>query len=295
MTDFQLPLQALVYGIISGAFYGLAAVGLALVFGVMKMLNVAHGSLIMIGAYGVFWLFSLGHIDPIAALPLVAFFLFLLGALLYILIFSPTAKLPEEQRVKNSLLISFGLWLVLENVALLLWKADERSISTFYTGKVLDLFGVRLPFVGLGGIILAVIVILALQLFLTKTDFGRSVRAAAEDWQAAALMGVNTNFVYLIAFSLGIGLAGIAGTLIGVAHAIHPGIGLEWTNKSLIILVLAGLGNIGTVFIAGLLLGVVEGISFMVISFSYREVVGLVIFILVLILKPEGLLTKKVG
>jgi branched-chain amino acid transport system permease protein len=294
MTGFQLPLQALVYGIISGAFYGLAAVGLALIFGVMKMLNVSHGALIMIGAYSAFWLFSLGHIDPIGSLPLVAFFLFLLGSILYLILFSPTAKLPEEQRVKNSLLISFGLMLVLENLALLLWTADERSISTFYTGKVLDLSGVRLPFVGIGGITLAIIVILALYLFLSKTDFGRSIRAAAEDWQAAALMGVNTRFVYLIAFSLGIALAGVAGTLIGVAHAIHPGIGLEWTNKSLIILVLAGLGNIGTVFIAGLLLGVVEGISFMVISFSYREVVGLVIFILVLILKPEGLLSKKV-
>lgn len=291
--NVQVSVQALVYGIISGAYYGLAAVGLSLIFGVMKMLNVAHGSLIMVGAYIVFWLFSLAHIDPILSLPMVAFFLFFFGGIIYLLMFSLTAKLSEEEKVKNSLLISFGLMLVIDNVAILLWTADERSISTFYTGKVLDLFGIRLPYVGLGGILLSLIVILLLHLFLTKTDFGRSIRAAAEDWQIAELMGVNTNLIYLISFSIGVALAGAAATVCAVAHAIHPGIGLEWTNKSLIILVLAGLGNIGAVFVAGLLLGVVEGISFMVISFSYREVVGLVIFIFVLLLRPEGLFTKK--
>jgi branched-chain amino acid transport system permease protein len=290
---FLLPIQILVYGITTGALYGLTAVGLSLVFGVMKMLNVSHGSLIMLGAYAVFWIFSLAHIDPIFSLSIVGLFFFLIGTVLYFLMFSFTAKLSEEERIKNSLLISFGLMLVLDNIAILLWTADERSISTFYTGMGFDIFGVRLPFVGLGGIVLSIIVILGLNLFLTRTDFGRSIRAAAEDWQTAALMGVNTNLIYLISFGLGVALAGIASTLCGVAYAISPNIGLEWTNKSLIILVLAGLGNIGRVFAAGLFLGVIEAISVLFVSSSYREVVGLVIFIAVLALRPQGFLSKR--
>jgi len=291
--SFLLPTQILVYGITTGALYGLAAAGLSLVFGVMKMLNVAHGSLIMLGAYAVFWLFSLAHIDPILSLPIVGLFFFLIGTILYLLMFSFTARLSEENRIKNSLLISFGLMLVFENIAILLWTADERSISSFYSGKAFDIFGVRIPFVGLGGIALSIIVILLLNLFLNKTDFGRSIKAAAEDWETASLMGVNTNLIYLVSFALGVALAGIASILCGVTYAISPNIGLEWTNKSLIILVLAGLGNIGRVFSAGLLLGVVEAISVLFVSSSYREVVGLVIFISVLALKPEGFFSKR--
>lgn len=290
---FELPAQVLVYGITTGALYGLAAVGLALVFGVMRMLNVAHGSLIMIGAYAVFWAFSMAHIDPFISLPLVAVLLFVIGAVLYWLIFSPTVKLPEGDRIKNSLLISFGLMLLLNNLAIILWTADIRSVSTFYSGGVVDLFGVRLPYIGIGGVALAVIVILGLNLFLTKTYFGKSIRATSEDWEASALMGVNIRWTYFVSFALGAALAGIASSLAAVTYAIDPSIGAQWTNKSLIILVLAGLGQIGSVFAAGILLGVVESVSVMFFGSSYREVVGLVVFLLILMLRPEGLFMRK--
>jgi len=288
-----LPAQVLVYGITTGALYGLAAVGLALVFGVMKMLNVAHGSLLMIGAYAVFWTFSFFHIDPVLSLPLVALILFAMGIFLYFLVFSPTSKLPEGNRIKNSLLISFGLMLVLDNLAVIFWTGDERSVSPFYSGKAIDLLGVRLSYIGLGGIVLAVLVIVGLHLFLTRTYFGKSIRATVQDWEAAALAGVNIRSTYLISFGIGAALAGIAGTLAAVSYAIYPAIGAEWTNKSLIILVLAGVGRIGTVFSAGLVLGVVEAISVMFIGSTYREVVGLVAFIVVLMVRPEGLFMTK--
>lgn len=290
---FVLPAQVLVYGITTGALYGLAAVGLALVFGVMKMLNIAHGSLIMIGAYAVFWAFSLAHIDPFVSLPLVAALLFVIGAVLYFLIYSHTAKLPEGDRIKNSLLISFGLALLLDNLATFLWTGDSRSVSTFYSGGVLDLFGVRIPYIGIGAVVLGVIVILGLNLFLTKTYFGKSIRATSEDWEASALTGVNMKWTYFSSFALGAALAGIASSLIAVTYAIDPSIGGQWTNKGLIILVLAGLGQIGPVFAAALLLGVVEAVSVMFIGTSYREVVGLVVFLLILVLRPEGLFVRK--
>jgi branched-chain amino acid transport system permease protein len=287
--------QILVYGLITGALYGMATVGLSLTFGVLKMLNVAHGSLIMLGAYFSFWFFSAMGIDPILSLPLVAGILFIIGIALYLGVFSFTTRLSEEEKVKNSLLISFGLMLVLDNLALLLWTADERSVSTFYTGAGFSLHGVRVPYVGVGVIVLSMTVIFFLHSFLIRTDFGRAIRAAAEDWQTAALMGVNINYTYLVSFALGTGLAGVAATLCSVVYAIHPGIGLEWTNKSLIVVVLAGLGNVGVVFGAGLLLGVSEAISVIFISSSYREVVGLALFLTVLMVKPRGLFTHIKG
>ncbi len=290
---FEVPGQVITYGITNGALYGLAAVGLSLVFGVMKMLNIAHGSLIMIGAYAVFWAFSLSNLDPLISLPLVIILLFVIGAILYWLVFSHTVKLPEGDRIKNSLLIGFGLMLLLNNLAVILWTGDERSVSTFYSGGVLDVYGVRIPYVGIGAIVLALIVILGLNLLLNKTYFGKSIRATSEDWEAAALMGVNIKQTYFVSFAMGAALAAVAATLAAVNYAINPYIGVEWTNKSLIVLVLAGLGQIGAVFSAGILLGVVEAVSVMFIGPSYREVVGLVVFLLILMLRPEGLFAKK--
>jgi branched-chain amino acid transport system permease protein len=151
---------------------------------------------------------------------------------------------------------------------------------------------VRLPYTGIGGVALAVIVILGLNLFLTRTYFGKSIRATSEDWEASALMGVNIKRTYLISFALGAALAAIAASLASVTYAIEPAIGAHWTNKSLIILVMAGLGQIGAVFAAGILLGVAESVSVMFIGSSYREVVGLVVFLLVLLLRPKGLFVK---
>lgn len=294
LVDLHLPFQVLVYGITSGALYGVAAIGLALVFGVMKMLNVAHGSLIMIGAYAAFYAFSKANIDPALSLPLVAILLFIVGAFLYWLIFSHTAKLPENDRIKNSLLIGFGLMLLLDNLATFLWTGNERSISTFYSGESLNVYGVRIPYLGLGGFVLALVVILALNLFLSRTYFGKSIRATSQDWEASALSGVDIRRTYFISFALGAALAGVAASLASVTYAINPSIGGEWTNNSLVIIVLAGLGQIGPVFVAGILLGVAEAVSVVFIGSSYREVVALGIFLLILVLKPEGLFSIRV-
>ena len=204
--------QSLIYGIAIGSLYGLAAVGLSLVFGVMSYLNVAHGTLLMIGAYASYWLFSLYGADPFLSIPLVMIAVFLIGLVLYRLVFSSLAKLGTESRIKNSLLISFGLMLVLDNLAILLWSADERTVTTFYSGMVLEFFGLRLPYVRLSGLALAVMGILALHLLLTKTYFGKSVRAASLDWEAATLMGIKVNKTYILTFAISSAMAALCGT-----------------------------------------------------------------------------------
>lgn len=285
--------QNIVYGLFVGGIYGIAAVGLALAFGVMNVLNIAHGELLMFGGYISFWLFSLLGIDPFVSLIVCIPALFLIGLLLDRLVYRHVARLRGEAKIKNSLLISFGLVLILQNVAIRLFTADERTIQVSYIGQGINLFGVALPYTRLLGLAIALVTILALHLFLQRTYPGKAIRATAEDWEAAELSGINVPRVYMLTFALGAALAGIAGTLVSVTSSVAPSIGLDWTLKALIVVVLAGTGSIIGAFPAGLLLGLVEALSSIFISASYREVVGLVIFLLVLLIRPQGLFGSR--
>jgi branched-chain amino acid transport system permease protein len=281
--------QNLISGVLVGALYGLAALGLSLVFGVLKILNVAHGELIMVGGYAAFWIFNLYGIDPFLALALVMPILFVAGWLLHLGLFRSLVHFDEEQRIKNSLLIGFGLTLVLQSLAIQLWTADERSITTGYATVSLSLLGLRLPVIRLAGLVIALIAVVGLELFLNRTYWGKAIRATAENWQTAALTGISIQNTYLLTFSLGAALAGVAGTLISVGFSVSPAIGLQWTLKALIVIVLAGLGSMIGVFLGGILLGVTESLSAYFFGGQYRELVGLIIFLIVLSARPQGL------
>ena len=281
--------QLLLFGIFVGALYGVAAVGLALVFGVMRILNVAHGELLMLGGYVSFWLFALWRVDPFLSLLATVPVLFVIGLGLNTTLFTHVTRLDEEAKIKNSLLIGFGLALILSNLAIQLWTADERSVTAGYSGLGVQLFGIALPYTRLAGLAVALLAIVALHLFLQRTFLGKAIRATAEDWEAAELAGVNIRRVYLITFAIGSALAGVAGTLVSVGYTIAPNIGLSWTIKALVVVVLAGLGNVFGVFAAGILLGIAEALSVLAIGPAYREVVGLVLFLAALLLRPEGL------
>ena len=281
--------QQLLLGFLIGGLYGLAAAGLSLVFGVMRVLNVAHGELIMLGGYGAFWLFTLGGIDPFASLVFVVPGALATGLTLYWVLFRFVVRAHEETRIKNSLLIGFGLALTLQALAVKLWTADERGITTPYAGTVLIVGDLAIPLVRLASLAVAFALIAALHLLLTRWRWGRAIRATAEDWQAALLTGIDVRRAYLLAFALGTGLAGAAGTLVSVGYSISPSIGLEWTLKALIVVVLAGLGSTFGTFVGGLLLGVAEAASAAAFGGPYREVVGLVIIFAVLVARPQGL------
>ena len=285
--------QNLVFGILLGALYGLAAVGIAMVFGVTKFLNVAHGELLMFGGYATFWLFSLFDLDPFLSLPLTIIFLVLIGIVLYQLLFVRMVKLSEEEKIKNTMLIGFGLTLILQNIALNLWTANDRSVTPSYAGEAFTLLGVRFPYVRVAGLVISLVCLFALQQFLRKTYIGKAIRATAEDWEAASLVGIDVQKVYLLSFLLGTALAGVAGTLVLVSYSVSPSIGLSWTLKSLIVMVLGGVGNFMGTFVGGILLGATESATAFFISGNYREVVGLIFFLLVLIFRPQGLFGAK--
>ena len=281
--------QQIILGVLIGGLYGLAAAGLSLVFGVLKVLNVAHGELIMLGGYAAFWTVALLGMDPFGSLVVVVPLSLLAGVCLYGALFGFVVRASEETREKNSLLIGFGLALVLHALAVRLWTADERSIITPYGGAVITVAGLSIPVVRLLSLVLAFAVIGGLQLLLTHWRWGKAIRATAEDWQAALLTGIDVRRAYLLAFAIGTGLAGIAGVLVSVGYSISPSIGLEWTLKALIVVVLAGLGSMIGTFIGGILFGVAEALSAAAFGGPYREVVGLVIFVIVLCVRPRGL------
>jgi branched-chain amino acid transport system permease protein len=287
----QLP-QILAYGIILGVFYGLVTVGLSLLFGVMKYLNIAHGSFMMLGAYASYWLFMLWDVDPILSIPLVMLLMFLVGCLLYKLLFSRLSKVSEDVRINSSMIMAFGLILILDNSAIALWTTNIKILNTSYTSTMLEFMGIRIPLTGLIVIGLTSLAILALHLFLGRTYLGKSIRATSQDWEAASLLGTNIDRIYLVSCGISLALAGLAGACFALTYPISPDIGLRWVLFAMVVLVLAGMGKIKEVFLAGLIMAMLEQLSSVVIGAEYRGIVSLAVFILILIFKPQGLFEK---
>jgi branched-chain amino acid transport system permease protein len=287
----QLP-QILAYGIILGVFYGLVTIGLALLFGVMKYLNIAHGSFMMIGGYTSYWIFKLWHIDPVLSIPLVMVLLFFAGCILYKLLFSRLSKVSEDRRINNSLIMTFGLILILDNSAIALWTTNIKILNTSYSSTMFDFLGIRIPLTGLIVIGLTILAILALHLFLGRTYIGKSIRATAQDWEAASLLGVNIDRTYLICCGISLALAGLAGTCFALTYPLSPDIGLRWVLFAMVVLVLAGMGNIKEVFLAGLIMAILEQLSSVAIGAEYRGIASLAVFIMILIFIPQGLFRR---
>lgn len=283
--------QSLLIGVLVGSLYGLTALGLSLVFGVVKILNVAHGELLMIGGYASFWMFRSWGVDPYLSLALVLPGMLVLGVVLYAGLFSWVVKYDEEHRIKNSLLIGFGLTVLAQGLAIRFFDPldFDQSITTSYSTDSLEILGLRVPLVRLSGLVIGTIAVIFLQLFLHRTYWGKAIRATAEDWQTASLTGINIHKMYLITFTLGAILAGLASMLVAVQYSISPDIGLGWTLKALIVIVFAGLGKMPGTFFAGILLGMAEAGSALAFGSEYREIVGLVIFLIILSVRPHGL------
>jgi len=290
----EIVFQAMANGLLVGALYGLVALGFALLMGVMKFLNTAHGTFIILGGYLSYWLLELWGIDPFLSLPLVVMAMFLVGIVFYQLALSPLLKLPNiGMRINTSMLITFGSIWVLDNTMTVLWTPDVRSIMTSYTGQTLKLLGVRFSLTGLGGVGVAVLVALALYFILSGTYFGKHIRAATQDAVAASLCGINVQRTYLFSCGIAIALAGVAGMVVVSSYSISSTAGIGWLSSAFVVMVLAGEGNINAIIPAGMLLGLIESAGLLVMGVSYRQAIALIVFIIVLMIKPQGLFAKK--
>ncbi len=284
-------LDVLIAGLLLGGIYALVAVGLSLQYGVARVLNIAHGEFMMLGAFITWSVYTYFGLNPILSLAVSGPIVFVMGFILYRTLFkrlraiSPTPAAFEG----NSMLACFGLLFIIQNVAILIWGADIKGYS--YLAVPIDVAGARFAANRLLTLGFALVICTVFYLFLSRTRMGKAIRAAAQDPAAAGLMGVNINRVLALCFGFGALMAGLGGTLISMSYNIQPTMGLEYTMIALIVIVLGGLGSIPGSLIGGLLLGLVGSIV------TYVEpglslVAYYVIFMLLLLAKPTGILGK---
>ncbi len=284
----ELLAQILVNGILLGGLYALMALGLALVWGVLNIVNLAHGALIMLGGYATYYLFTGAGIDPFAALPITAVALFVLGYAIQRGILNLVIRAP----MFNTLLITFGIEVVLAYLAQFWFSADFRAINPAYAGANFALGGVTVPSVQAAAFVIAIGLTVAIWLLLLHTRVGRGIRASAQNLVAARLYGVSPKRIYALTFGIGSALAGVAGGLYGLVSQINPYIGGPLTAKSFVIAIIGGLDNPLGVIVGGLALGVIEALTSLYVGPTYRDVASFGILVLVLIVRPTGLLGR---
>ena len=278
-------IQSLVSGVLTGSLYAMIGVGLTVIFGAMRIINLAHGEMVMLGMFGAYWSYTLWKFDPFVSLVLWVPLLFLAGMLIYRFLLRPIITGDEL----NGLLYTAGLSLLIANLALLLWTGDYRTLNLPYALEPMRPFGISVPVPLAIAFVLAAAITGALYLFLSRTDLGRAIRATSQNPEAAALMGINVTRIAMITFGLGTALAGAAGVLLMPSLYLYPTVGEILIAKCFVIVVLGGLGSIPGAIAGGILLGMVESFGAVYISVAYKDTIGFVIFLLVLLFRPQGI------
>ena len=277
--------QSLVNGILTGTLYAMIGVGLTVIFGVMRIINLAHGDMVMLGMFGAYWSYTLWNIDPFVSALLWVPLLFLAGMLAYRFLLK--AIIPGGEL--NTLLYTAGLSLLIANLALFAWTGDYRTLNLAYAEVPLRPYGIAVPVPLAIAFGLAVLITVALYFFLARTDTGRAVRATSQNAEAAALMGINVENISMITFGLGAALAAAAGVLLVPSLYLYPTVGEILIVKCFVIVVLGGLGSVPGAIAGGILLGVVESYGAVYVSVAYKDTIGFIIFLLVLLFRPQGL------
>ena len=288
MVNLSIPLleKAIMSALVLGGTYALLSVGLTLIAGVLNVINFAHGALLMMAMYAVFWLFSLLNIHPFFSLIVTMPLFFVVGMAVQKCLISPL------KTVENQVLVTFALAIILENLALLLWSADYRSMITPFSEISIQIHYVRVSLVRLLMIIVALFLTFLLHLFITRTKLGRGVWALAQDPQTTMLMGINVNMLRSLTFGLGTALLAVTATFLAQVFYIYPGFGFRFVIICFIIVVLGGFGSIGGAALASFIIGFTEVFSTIFIGSGYAEMIIYLIFIFLLIFRPSGLFGK---
>lgn len=291
MIDFDLVGLANVAagGALLGGLIALSAVGLSLVLGVMKLVNLMHGQIVLLGAYLAFYIASWWGVSPLVALPIVFLLGFALMAPVQRFILEPVARHGEEA----GLLTTFALAIILENVFIRLFTGDSRSLDTPFGRQTVPLGPLNIPTIYLIGFAIALAVCVVVHLLVTRTGFGRSLRASSEDAVSAAIVGIHVSRIRWATFALNGGLSALGGVLIALCFSFTPSSGSEYLLTAFAIIVLGGLGNIMGTFVGGIVLGVLQSFGAYFFGDGYRTFVGLVMLIVLLAVAPNGLLRLR--
>ena len=285
----QLVAQIVLNGALLGGFYACMALGFSIVWGVMNVVNLAYGSMIMIGAY-VTWLAVLQLDLPLAAaLPLAALVPFVLGYVLQRALLNRLA----ERSVFMTLIFTFGLNMALININLLLFSADVRSLPGVFGRDSFNLAGLTVPHGRATIFLVAMAMTLCLHGLLNGTRLGNAIKATSFDPDAARLSGIDVPHVYALTFAIGGAIAGVTGALVATSYSFSPFAGESYTMKAFVVVVLGGLGSIPGAIIGGITLGIVENLASLFLDSGYRDAIGFALLLLVLIARPHGLMGKR--
>jgi branched-chain amino acid transport system permease protein len=288
-------LEDTINGILMGSIYGLAALGLTLIFGVLKVINFAHGSLLMVGMYAAYWAVLLTGVHPYLSLVVVVPVMFLFGYLLQDILIKPIFKAEKDVREPITVIIvTTGVWYILDNLSLLVFGPQYRNIQDNpLRGKMLEAGEMMISVPKLWGFCAAIITAWLVYLFLQKTRMGRAVRATSLDRDAASLQGINQYKIYNISFGIGTAIAGVAGVTLVPFFNIFPSVGVLFDIKCFIIVVLGGLGSIGGALLGGMIVGVIESVGPQFMTATWTEAIVYGLFLVFLFLKPSGLFGVK--
>ncbi|MFN2488907.1 MAG: branched-chain amino acid ABC transporter permease [Actinomycetota bacterium] len=279
-------LQASLYGLLQGGVYALIAIGFSLVWGVMNIVNIAHGAFVVVGAYVAWQLNTKLGIDPLLGMFVAAAVLFMVGYALQRLLINLVVNAP----IWMTLLLTFGLELLIVNGLILIYSGNFRSIETSYAAEGLSLGDVRIPYGRLLGFLLAIALTAALVAFMNRTKTGQAIKATGMDRATARLMGINARHIYALTFAIAAALAGAAGTVVGVVGTFSPVGAGTFTLRSFVISVLGGLGNMWGALAGGVVLGVAEAWGGQYLSTTLVNAIAFAVLVVVLIVRPSGLL-----
>lgn len=282
-------IQHIINGLLLGGVYATIGIGFSLVYGVMGIINLAHGSLIMLGSYVTFALFQSMGMDPFLSIPISLGVLFILGFLMQRFIINRVIKWGLFMTV----VLTFGFDLVFINTALLIWSSDFRAVTPSYMGAGLQIGSAIIPYIRLAIFATSLLITWLLYQFLGKTRTGQAIRATALNREAAQLVGVDINYIYSITFGVGAALAGAAGAMFSTVFTISPFMGVPFLGKAFAVAVLGGLGNINGAILGGLVLGMAEALGSVVFGPGYQQAIGFIILLMVLVVRPQGLMGKQ--
>jgi len=281
MTTF---FTVMVLGLLLGGIYGLVSIGLNLIFGVIRIVNFAHGETLMLAMYATYFGYAWAGIDPYLAIVIVAPLMFVVGMLVQRLLMQPLMADPIMQ-----IFASFGLMIFLQNIVLLMTDGQPFGLPPIGISTV-DLLGLNVSFARLVALVAVTLIAIGLHVFLHHTMSGKAIRAVTQDKRAAAAMGINVGRIYLMAFGLGCAVTGVAGCLLTPVYTLSPTIGSDFMVAAFAVVVLGGLGSIWGAYIGGLAVGIVEVLAGFYIDPSLRRAIWFLIFIAVLVARPAGLM-----
>ncbi|NOX16020.1 MAG: branched-chain amino acid ABC transporter permease [Epsilonproteobacteria bacterium] len=286
--------SAILNGILMGSIYGLTAIGLTLIFGVLKVINFAQGAFLMLGLFSTYWFVELTGANPYLALIFVVPFTYFTGYYTQKFLIKPVFESEKDVREPiGVIIVTTGIWYMLDNLALMLFGAEYRTINVPSLSEAISFFGLYAPLSKIIGFFISITIAGALFWFLKYSKMGKAIRATSQDREAASLMGINQYKIYNVTFGIGIAICGIAGTVLLPFYYVYPTAGMHLDILDFVIVVLGGLGSIPGALVGGLIIGLIESVGSQFISYSWTIEIIYLLFLVILFVKPEGLFGVK--